>query len=358
LINNSQIKKEIENGSKFRVQESVKKIFSIYKKGFWKFWLVYLASLLIIKAVMLGFYWFTNYIQNNSFAGFTLAQSEYFMRVQDLFFNLTLDSTVDENNFLTKSFLLYFVLQVLYQAFLSIPFVISILVAKNVFDRGNEKLKKQISDVFLIIVPVLIIGVITSIMVQLGSYLWYIPGLIIMTFTSLVFPILIDEKLKPIPSIKRSFTLVKEQFLNIVGIIILIVIGQAIVLGISKFFAWLIVHDPAVANQILDVYNSISVIYSYEIVQSIIYSIVAPFTAISSYVIYREALSVRNFKLGSMVESTAKFAERNNTLSVNKQLNNVVKTETKSLIKSKYCSNCGSVLDTGAPFCESCGQKT
>ena len=112
---------------KFSIQRSLKKIFFIYKKGFWKFWLIYLSSLLIIKGIMLGFYWLIGWVQNNAFIGFTADQSVYYMRVQDYFLSTpTLGTIVNEKTFLTKSFLLYFLLQVLYQSFLAIPFVISI----------------------------------------------------------------------------------------------------------------------------------------------------------------------------------------------------------------------------------------
>ena len=347
-----------QNG-KFSIQRSLNKIFFIYKKGFWKFWLIYLSSLLIIKGIMLSFYWLINYAQTSSFIGFSVTQSEYYMRAQDYFLSTpTLGQSVSDSTFITKSFAIYFILQVLYQTFLAIPFVLSILVAKNVFDHGNEKMRKQLSNVTLVIGPVLIIGVITSILVQVGSYLWYIPGLLAMTFTSLVFPILIDEKLKPIATIKRSFTIVRGQFVNILGIILLFFAGEMAVLLIGKFFAWLLVHDPAYANKLLTVKNTLSIIYSYEIVQSIIFSIVAPFTAISSYVIYREAIAVRTFDLTSMVDSTATYVEENRSaISIDNQLTNVVKTETKDLIKGKYCSNCGAKLDDNAQFCESCGIK-
>ena len=308
---------------------------------------------------MLGFYWLIGWVQNNAFIGFTADQSVYYMRVQDYFLSTpTLGTIVNEKTFLTKSFLLYFLLQVLYQSFLAIPFVISILVAKNVFDHGNEKMKKQLSDVVLVLGPVIFIGVITSLLVQLGSYFWYIPGLIVMTFTSMVFPVLIDEKLKPLATIKRSFSLVKHQFFNILGIILIFFAGQMVVLLIGKTFAWILVHDPAKAHKLLEGYASLSTLYSYDIVQSIIYSIVAPFTAISSYVIYREAMSVRTFDLTSMVDSTAKFAEESRSgFSVENQLNTVVKTETKDLIKGKYCPNCGAELDNNSQFCENCGKK-
>ena len=359
---NQPVNKEINlndnSDGKFNIKRIAKKVFFIYRKGFWKFWSIYVASLLIIKGIMLGFYWIINFLQNNSFVGFTLSQSEYYMQFHDYFFGLTLDSVVNQSSLITKDLLIYFVLQILYQAFLAIPFVISMLVAKNVFDKGNEKLKKQVRDVFLIIGPVLIIGVITSILVQIGSYLWYIPGLLAMSFTSLVFPVLIDEKLKPIAVIKRSFALVKDQFLNIFGIFVLIVIAQFGVLAIAKGFAWFTVHDPAKAAKILDVYNSAVVIYSYDFVQSLIYSIVAPFTAITSYVIYREAISTRMFSASSMIESTSKFVEENRTnLTMDRQLSNAVKTETKDLIKGSYCPNCGAKLDENAVYCESCGKR-
>ena len=359
---NQTIKQETNLGDKpdgkFSLKRITKKVFAIYRKGFWKFWLIYVASLLIIKGIMLGFYWFTNFLQNNSFAGFTLAQSEYYMQFHDYFFGLTLSSVVNQNSLMTKDVLIYFVLQVLYQAFLAIPFVISMLVAKNVFDKRDEKLKKQVRDVFLIIGPVLVIGVITSILVQVGSYLWYIPGLLAMSFTSLVFPVLIDEKLRPINTIKRSFTLVKEQFVNIFGIILLIVLAQFGVLGIAKGFAWLTVHDPAKAAKILNVYNSLAVLYSYDFVQSLIYSVVAPFTAITSYVIYREAISARMFNASTMIESTSQYIEENRSnLSIENELTNTVKTETKDLIKAGYCPNCGAKLESNAVYCENCGQK-
>ena len=179
-----------------------------------------------------------------------------------------------------------------------------------------------------------------------------------MTFTSLVFPVLVDEKLKPIATIKRSFTLVKEQFFNIIGIILLFFIGQMVVLLIGKSFAWLIIHDPAAANKLLEGYNSLLTLYSYDIVQSIIYSIVAPLTAISSYVIYREAIAVRTFDVTSMVDTASKFAEENrSSMSISKQLDTVVKTETKDLIRAKYCPNCGSEIDDNTIYCESCGKK-
>ena len=344
--------------NKFNLKNIAKKIFFIYKKGFWKFWGIYLASLLIIKGIMLACYYLANYIINNSFYGFSVTQSVYYMQFQDLLFNnVTLGSGIHDNQLITSSLVTYFLLQVVYQAILSIPFVISILLAKNIFDNKNEKLRKQMSDVFLVIGPVLVIGVITSIMVQLGSYFWYLPGVILMAFTSLVFPILVDEKLKPIKTIKRSFKLVQEQFFNILGIIVLIVLGQLAVLGIGKFFAWTLVHDPAVATKLLNVYNTLAILYSYDIVQSIIYSLVAPFTAISSYVIYREALSVRTLDLSAMIDSTAKFAEENNSLAVDKQLTNVVKTETKDLIKATYCENCGAKLEPNALYCPNCGEK-
>ena len=107
---------------------------------------------------------------------------------------------------------------------------------------------------------------------------------------------------------------------------------------------------------LLNVKNTLSIIYSYEIVQSIIFSIVAPFTAISSYVIYREAIAVRTFDLTSMVDSTATYVEENRSaISIDNQLTNVVKTETKDLIKGKYCSNCGKEVDNNAIICPRCG---
>ncbi len=344
---------------KFSIKRTFEKIFSIYKKGFWKFWLIYLASLLIIKGIMLGFYWLINFAQSSSFIGFSVVQSEYYMRFQDYLFSApTLTSTASNSTFITKSFVIYFIAQVIYQAFLAIPFVISILLTKNVFDQRDETIKKQLSDVTIVIGPVLIIGVITSIMIQIGSYFWYIPGLLAMTFTSLVFPILIDEKLKPITTIKRSFSLVKSQFFNILGIVLLLFLGEMGVLLIGKAFAWLIVHNPAVANKLLNAYNSFTIIYSYDIVQSIIFSLVAPFTAISSYVIYREALSVRTIDMTAMVDSATQYAEENRVnLSIDNQLTNVVKIQTKDAIKSRYCPNCGAELEGNAVYCENCGQK-
>ena len=88
-----------------------------------------------------------------------------------------------------------------------------------------------------------------------------------------------------------------------------------------------------------------------------IFSFVAPFTAISSYVIYREALSVRTLDLSAMVDSTAKFAEENNSLAVDKQFTNVVKTETKDLIKATFCEYCGAKLEPYALFCRICGDN-
>ena len=59
-----------------------------------------------------------------------------------------------------------------------------------------------------------------------------------------------------------------------------------------------------------------------------------------------------------MIESTAKFVEENrSSLSIESQLTNAVKTETKDLIKGTYCPNCGGKLDENAVYCESCGAK-
>jgi hypothetical protein len=310
---------------------------------------------------MLGFYWVMTYVQNNTFIGFSIIQSEYYVIYQDIKTISTLDPFISEDTFITKSLLIYFGLEILYQSLLAIPLAISILVAKNILDKGDEKLKKQIKDVFVLLVPLLIIGIITNFLVKVGSYFWYLPGLIIMVLMSLVYPIALEENLRPIATIKRSYQLAKEQFFNILGIILIVVIAQLAILGVGKAFAYLLVYSPATADKVLSAYESIYVLYQYDIVQSIVYSLIAPFTAISAFVMYREAITIRNLRLSSVVESTSKFAKSSQlgktTMSVNTQMRKAVLNETKSMIKEKYCTNCGHEIDSDSSFCDSCGAK-
>lgn len=351
----------IESNEKMNFKGLIKNILFLYRKGFWKFWIIYLVSFLLIKGVMLGFYWLISYFQDNTFIGFNLVQSNFYMEHQDLNTASTLDPFISEETYITKSLLLYLFLEVLYQALLAIPLALSILVAKNIFDKGDEKLKHQIKDILILIVPLLIIGVITNLLVKASTYFWYLPGLIIMALTSLVYPIAIEEKLNPIATIKRSFQLAKEQFFNILGIVLIVVVIQLLILSAGKLFATLLVYSPTTANSVLNVYNSVAIIYQYGVVQSIIYSIVAPFTAISAFVMYREAISIRTLKLSSAVDSTSKFAKSSqfgkSTLSVNKQVRKAVLGETKSMIKEKFCSSCGAETDPDSRFCDSCGRK-
>ncbi|MHA2365661.1 MAG: zinc ribbon domain-containing protein [Candidatus Hodarchaeales archaeon] len=325
--------------------------FRIYKKEFWKFILIYLIAFLVL-----------NFIVDNlieillspliNFSNINKLSSENLWNFT--FGNLVALEIITNPNYLTNidiwgSFLFSFISAIIRGTLLAIPLALTVLMATTVIDKKQQSLKAHLKNLYYSLVPIVVIGVIFSFIYEL-SYYFIIPAILVGTFGCLLFPVLLEEKLKPKEVLKRSYTLVRNQFFPILAVLVIIGILQYIV----TVFGHQIYDElfPTIfQDSSSDVINSIMSKLESSFIAGLFASILAPLSGISASILYRESLLVQRLKV------TAGRLKVPAATSLTKEFNatEYLVKQTLKDVKPQYCSTCGNTIEESERFCGKCG---
>lgn len=146
-------------------------------------------------------------------------------------------------------FLVEGVLTLLFDDSLVLSFVVAIIgivlaylytgmVVHLVDDVRDGRLDQSVGQLFSRVMPVLgtliLAAILAGIGIGIGFVLLIVPGLVLLTFWSVIAPVILLEKADVIKAFKRSTALVKDHFFAVLGVIVLFFLigfGVSILLG-------------------------------------------------------------------------------------------------------------------------------
>jgi hypothetical protein len=150
--------------------------------------------------------------------------------------------------------------------------------AKDILDgRRDHTIGSLVRSATPVILPLFLAGVLVGIAFLIGFVLLIVPGLIVLTFTAVVAPVIVVERAGVIDAVRRSIDLVRGHALQVFGVIL--------VIFLLKFIVGAVIQ--AIANGVSDSF------VSYSLADLIGQLIVAPLSALAAAVVFFELKAMR-----------------------------------------------------------------
>jgi hypothetical protein len=145
--------------------------------------------------------------------------------------------------------------------------------ARDILDgRRDHTVGSLVRSAIPVIAPLFLAGVLVGIGFLIGFVLLVVPGLIFLTFTAVVAPVIVLERTGVIDAFRRSFDLVRGHAFQVFGVIV--------VIFLLKFIVGAVIQ--AIANGVSDSF------LSYSAADLIVQLLVAPLSALAAAVLFFE----------------------------------------------------------------------
>jgi len=187
-------------------------------------------------------------------------------------------------------------------ALLTVPLVIGVVYGymSLYFEKDNLE-EIQVGDVWEKVkenyLSILLSSIVTSVLVVIGFIFLIIPGFILLTAFSLIFVLLVKERISFGEAFSRCFKLVSDHYLSTLGLLLVMIILQSIVT--SAFNLPLIIFTGAgaflSASGDLDMENSSALVQALFIIFQVI-------STLGSQFMYAITLVAIAFQYGNLVE--------------------------------------------------------
>lgn len=329
------------------VAKILKETFLTYRQGFWKLWLIYLVAFVAINAFVYVGRLILDIALNGSAvyldSGYSWSYVYYnYLSTMDY---RVVQQVVESNKFfLAGLFLTNFLADVLRNTLMSIPLALTILVTKKILYQTEEDLRSQLKTLLGIVGSVIAVGAIISLLVELGTYLFVVPGFLIAVFAGLVFPAMLEERLHPIASLKRSVELVRLKFFQVLGLITIIGLIQ----GVSWVVSYVLTNEVVLGK--VSSLNSEQLVYFYliaNILSGVLSSVLAPLTGISAFILYKDLSFYQKAKMagvGAIGGTGATY-----------RTSQMQKAIVREAVEGQFCASCGTPHDGESQYCQKCG---